>query len=373
MRVAICAEGDEFGGADISLVNLIRNCPQHDLVLVGPRCASIEGIVSLTPDVEVFNIDAVGSLVPDVRRYRAAFRSIAPDVVQVTLGYPNRGVAPQLAGFSTGAPTIAIEQLVGPLGRRSTPLKWMVSQCLSDHVAVGEASARQTETLFGLSDGSVRTIYNGVPDRNVMPLDLGPGPIVGSVGRLASQKGYDRLIAAMPMLPGWRLVLVGDGDLRETLSTQAAELGVADRVDFLGWRSDPGPYLAAFDVFALPSRNEAFPLSIVEAMLTRVPVVAADVGSVAESVRDGSTGYLVSGDDPAELAKQIEAAHHAVSVGELAIVNQAQDLARRRFTDVAMAGAYQQMWDSPRGRFKSLGVKDTGRLFRERMQGPSQP
>src|SRR5438445_48607 len=82
----------------------------------------------------------------------------------------------------------------------------------------------------------------------------------------------------------------------------AARLRLSERVRFEGWREDPRRYLTTFDVFALPSRFEGFPLAIIEAMLARLPVVATRVGSVPEAVADGETGLLVGPEDPAALA-----------------------------------------------------------------------
>ena len=92
-------------------------------------------------------------------------------------------------------------------------------------------------------------------------------------------------------------MIVGDGPERERLERLAASLGIAQRVAFEGWQSDARDFLTTFDVFVLPSRFEGFPLVLLEAMLAGLPVVATDVGSVAEAVQDGETGLLVPPDD----------------------------------------------------------------------------
>jgi glycosyltransferase involved in cell wall biosynthesis len=171
---------------------------------------------------------------------------------------------------------------------------------------VGERTSREVEALVGLPAGSLITIHNGVPDEphRSAPRPR-PGPLIGAVGRLESQKGLDILIRALREVDGTSLVLVGDGSERGALEDLAGRVGVADRVVWIGWTDDPRSYLGAFDVFALPSRFEGFPLAVLEALLSRSAVVATDVGSVAEAVRDGETGVLVPAEDPAALAAAI--------------------------------------------------------------------
>jgi glycosyltransferase involved in cell wall biosynthesis len=106
-------------------------------------------------------------------------------------------------------------------------------------------------------------------------------------------------------LPGVSVVLVGGGPERMTLEQMAKETGVDDRLIITGWREDARDHLTGLDLFVLPSRFEGFPLAILEAMLACLPVVATDVGSVAEAVIDGETGLLVPPEDPEALAASI--------------------------------------------------------------------
>ncbi|MDF5717200.1 MAG: glycosyltransferase [Rhizonema sp. NSF051] len=82
-----------------------------------------------------------------------------------------------------------------------------------------------------------------------------------------------------------RVVILGEGGQRAALEKLAAELGVSDRIQLLGWVDNPRDYLPEFDIFAIPSRSEGFPLAIVEAMLAARPVVETRVGSIPKAVR----------------------------------------------------------------------------------------
>jgi glycosyltransferase involved in cell wall biosynthesis len=131
--------------------------------------------------------------------------------------------------------------------------------------------------------------------------------IVISVGRLIYYKGFEYLIQAMEKVDG-RLLIIGDGPLRESLAQQARTRGVADRVIFLGEVPDIVPYYHAADVFALASiaRSEAFGIVQLEAMACGKPVINTNLSSGVPFVSlDGETGITVAPQNPDELASAI--------------------------------------------------------------------
>jgi glycosyltransferase involved in cell wall biosynthesis len=121
--------------------------------------------------------------------------------------------------------------------------------------------------------------------------------VIGCVARLSEGKGLNYLIDAMPdivaRVPRAHALLVGDGPSRADLERQASALGVRDRVHFAGYHQDIPAWLAAMDVFLLPSLSEALPLSILEAMAAGLPIVATAVGGIPEAVEDGLNGLLI--------------------------------------------------------------------------------
>ena len=141
------------------------------------------------------------------------------------------------------------------------------------------------------------TVHNGMPD--IAPeLRTAPerSPVrLIMVARFETQKDHATLLRALAGLRSraWQLDLIGDGPQREATATLARELGVAERVRFLGARNDVAEHLARSQIFVLTSRWEGFPRSILEAMRAGLPVVASHVGGVHESVVDGVTGFLV--------------------------------------------------------------------------------
>jgi glycosyltransferase involved in cell wall biosynthesis len=133
----------------------------------------------------------------------------------------------------------------------------------------------------------------------------GDGPVVAYVGRLTRIKRPDRLAGVARELgrrvPGVRFVVCGGGDATAEVEAAARESGGSMRL--LGWRSDVETVYAAADLVLLTSDNEGMPVSLIEAGLAGLPVVATRVGSIAEVVRDGVTG-LLAGCDETELAAQ---------------------------------------------------------------------
>jgi glycosyltransferase involved in cell wall biosynthesis len=127
------------------------------------------------------------------------------------------------------------------------------------------------------------------------------GFVIGAVGRLSGEKGFDVLIRSIQALVtrglDVRLVIVGDGGERANLEQLARELNVSDRVRLAGWQADVRPYFEAMDVFALSSLREGLPNVLLEAMALEVPIVSTRVNGVPRLVQDGRNGFLVNAGD----------------------------------------------------------------------------
>ena len=179
------------------------------------------------------------------------------------------------------------------------------AQANSAHAVFDGEGNRKETTDHGLQTDLRASL--GIPDDAV---------VIGSVGRLAQVKGYDRLIGVFSELVNTvsdmevgslssvvcrrlRLLLIGDGPERANLEVQVKELGVSDRVIFSGYRSDAKSCLAAMDLFVLPSRSEGLSVSLLEAMAAEVPVAVTDVGESRRVIENGECGVLLP-DDEAE-------------------------------------------------------------------------
>ncbi len=203
----------------------------------------------------------------------------------------------------------------------------------------------------GVDPARLHVIPSGVrPDRFDTPrplpadvatvLDAVPRPRVGFVGRLHPQKSVDVLVRALAVLgPGAHLVIGGEGPARPALERLVRQLGLSDRVTFLGLvaHDDVPAVLRALDVAALPSRYEELGTGLVEAMACGLPVVASRTGGIPDVVRDGENGLLAEHGDVAGTAAALRRL-----LGDA-------DL-RRRAREHCLATARSHRWDALAGR-----------------------
>jgi glycosyltransferase involved in cell wall biosynthesis len=152
---------------------------------------------------------------------------------------------------------------------------------------------------------ALEVVHNGIaeiPFARLRAIDAQP-PVIVMVARFAWPKDHGTLLHALSGLlcVEWRLLLVGAGELKARVGAQVDALGLSGRVSILPPESDVNHLLAEAQLFVLSTNSEALPISILEAMRAALPVVATDVGGVAESVRHEETGLLVRRGDVAGL------------------------------------------------------------------------
>ncbi len=311
-HLAIYSDARNRGGAEMTLVQLLAGLPKDVTVSI---VAVDEGVGSYIGDhrpgstVHIIEPISRRSDLRGMRAHRRLFRSLGADLLQfnLTMGSSCQW-AMLVAATMPRQMTMAVENSsMSGWSRASHWLKRVTSSRLSAHLAVGEATSRILETDIGLKPGSIETMYHGVADVDrSAPHEL--GKVIVNVARHDPVKGVDVLIEAMTMVPrDVRLVQIGSGDLTDVLVAQVAKLRLTDRVEFrdVDWSKRVADGLCAFPVFVLPSRSEGLPVTIMEAMLAGVAVVATDVGSVREEVLDGITGRVVPPEDPQALAAAI--------------------------------------------------------------------
>ena len=178
-------------------------------------------------------------------------------------------------------------------------------------------------------------------------------PLIVALGRLHPNKAFDTLLAAMVRLPGVWLWIAGDGPERESLEAEAARLGVADRVRFLGWIDDAGAVIESADVVCVPSRHEPLGNVVLEAWARGRPVVAAASEGPSQLIEHDRTGVLAAIDDPDSLATALiyvlENADAADRLAEAGMARYEED-----FGEEAVVGRYLELF----GRLIAAGVDD---------------
>jgi glycosyltransferase involved in cell wall biosynthesis len=174
-------------------------------------------------------------------------------------------------------------------------------------ITVSEAGARLAQQYRIAPPAKIVTIHNGIPDCSERAkLGPKPTPVITMVARFTEAKDHDVLLRAFACIaPGPRLRLIGNGPLQESSENLARQLGIQDRVEFLGDREDVASLLATSDVFVLASKFEMFSLSILEAMRAGLPAIASDVGGNREAIVNGETGFLVPSGSATVLAKAL--------------------------------------------------------------------
>lgn len=174
-------------------------------------------------------------------------------------------------------------------------------------IAVSRALKDQLVSEMGLDSDKIAVIHNGIQFSEVLPKPKTETALIGTVSRLAPQKGVDCFLQAAALVkkkfPEARFAVVGDGPFRESLEKLAGELGVG--VEFMGFRSDALSIVRSFDVFVLASTWETFGLTVVEAMSQRVPVVASRVGGIPEIIDGSTTGLLAEPGNAEDFAVKI--------------------------------------------------------------------
>lgn len=294
-RVVVVADGRGFGGAQVYARSLVRHAPS------GVECAfatTAEHAPHLraTAAVHVLPTSVRADDAPDLR---ALLERLQPDLVQLNLVDPTSMLAATEAALDAG-PTVATLHMSGEVAPELVARTRSAYERLHHVVAV---SAPFAALATELGAPRVTHVLNGVDPLEPVDPPAGRVPVLGALGRLTAQKGFDVLLEAVRRLDAdgvaLRLLLGGEGRERAALEQQAAGLPVG----FAGFQAEPRAFFARVDAFVLPSRVEALPLVLLEALSTGLPAVATDVGDVRLAL-DGVVD-VVPPEDPVALAEAL--------------------------------------------------------------------
>ena len=351
---------EELGGMEMSVATLLANLDREwDITVIGSSPLVLEHVSGGSSYVREVCVPAVRHK-SNIRAIAAHVRAVhraRPELMLVCLSQLYDAQYGFLAAEANKVPTVAVVHSVFPPTSRSNDLLFrLVSRRVRAFGGVSLSVCAAAEEALGLRPGSVTLLYNGVPD----PSDhrgssepepepepgagagssIGNGFMIGAVGRLVPEKGFDTVLRALAMLPDATLVLVGDGPERLSLERLSTDLGLRGRVTFAGRVDPPWTSRWRFDVLAMPSRTEAFGLVAVEALLAGIPVVGSRVGGLCEVLTDGETGLLVPVDDPTALAAAIGKLQADPSLRSR-LAGQGGIDARERFTIDSMMRGYR--------------------------------
>ena len=356
------------GGLENGLVNLLNRMPAQrwrHAVLSLTRISGRFAERVQRPDVEFIELDKrPGHLVRDYPRLYRLFRRLRPAVVHT------RNLAALEAAVPAWAAGIPVRihgehgwNLADPDGkrRRYQYVRGLYRPFVSRYVALSRHLEDYLERQVGVPPHRVSQIYNGVDTERFRPAPV-RGRIAGCpfghpddfvagwVGRMDPVKDLPNLLQAFARAtrrPGsrLRLVLVGDGPMRPAVERLVVQHGLGDRVWLAGERADIPEIMRGLDCFVLPSLGEGISNTVLEAMATRLAVVATRVGGNSELIEPGMTGLLVPPGDRDALADALVryssdramARRHAKA---------ARRVAQSRFSLARMVGDYCSLYET---------------------------
>ena len=203
-----------------------------------------------------------------------------------------------------------------------------------------------------IANGIATAAYARKPRRDALPrIVKRPGELwLGTLAGLRPIKNLPRLVRAFAGLSEpWQLVILGDGPEREAIRAEALRLGLADRVHLPGFVADPAKVVGLFDLFALSSDSEQFPISVVEAMAAGLAIVSPDVGDVSAMVAEANRPYVTpAGDETALAAGLARLAADATLRADVGEAN--RGLAVAEYDEGAMIAAYRAVYGRALGR-----------------------
>ena len=315
----------EFGGAEQALLHLLAGLDRRQwrpilLHHPSPRLARlVEGASSLGVELQAvpgMPLGKQGAI--EIPHFVRRLRELRPAVFHAHLTWPLSCKYGMVGAILARIPVVATLQLFVELPYSySTRLQQrLIATQVHRYLAVSQHVSRRWHETFRIPLRKFDVINNAIPLDTFQRRRNGEAraslwgtecrPIVLTVARLDKQKGHRYLLQAATRIPEALFVFVGDGPERSGLEIQARELGLNDRVIFLGHRRDVIDLLESCDIFVLPSLYEGFPLSILEATAAGKPVIASAIAGNDEIISDSQTGLLVPAADPIALARAIE-------------------------------------------------------------------
>jgi sugar transferase (PEP-CTERM/EpsH1 system associated) len=353
------------GGMENGLVNLINHLPaeryRHAVACI-ETFSDFRQRIERT-DVEVFALQRSRVGASQVRReiYRIC-RRLRPALIHSRNQSGLDALLPaRLAGVRSSVHSEHGWDVDNLDGSRWKPrlLRRLHSPLVDEYITVSKDLQRFLAERIGIAPRRITQIYNGVDTDRFAPssgaaagrlpagFEGGAQVRIGSVGRIQPVKDHSTLLKALATVvtrrpelrASARLILIGEGPLRDAMHDQARALGIADISWFPGSSNCVPEMLRTLDVFVLPSLNEGISNTILEAMATGLPVVATAVGGNVELVEHGVTGQFFEARDSAALASRLEEylidarlrKRHGAAARQAAV---------RRFSLAAMVGSY---------------------------------
>ncbi len=364
MHILHCHSTFSLGGKEarsVRLMNMFGNAAQHTIVSAVPDALGARD--SIASHVRVaFPGDAAPPLTgkPSLPRYRALARYMQQFDLVLTYNWGAMDAVGARRLFPKRCPPL-IHHEDGFNADEAARLNWKRNGFRRAMLPAAKAVVVPSRTLEAIAlniwkqpkvrvhrigNGIDVAAYQGEPAADAIPgFQRRDGEIViGTLAGLRPVKNLPMLVRAFAALPDHsRLVIVGEGEDRAAIAAEAARCRIADRVLLPGFLPHPHRYLGLFDVFALSSHSEQFPISLVEAMAAGLPAVATDVGDVAAILPDGQSRLVVQPGHDVRFAEALQILANDPGLrNRLGTAN--REHARSHHDEAAMIAAYCQLY-----------------------------
>jgi glycosyltransferase involved in cell wall biosynthesis len=364
IRVALTITEMNVGGAERCAANLALGLDhsrfEPEVVSLGPRpvgeqAALVERLEAAGVPLHFLDLPSARQFWQGLKRLEQHFRQQRPDLVQTFLFHAN--VLGAIAAGRAEAPSLATSVRVADPRRRRLWIERLATRKADRIVCVSRSVAEFVTRRGGFPADKVEVIPNGIDlavYERAAPAELRKYGLpdgqraIAVVGRLDPQKGVDWLLAMAPQILSAAqhhdVLIVGDGPERRELESAAQKSGLADRIHFVGWRSNVPQILASCDLLLLPSRWEGMPNVVLEAMASRLSVVATLSEGVAELLGPNAEPQTAAfGDSQAFIDKAIK----FCSDREFAIATGKENRIRaeQSFSLTAMISEYQALYE----------------------------
>lgn len=324
MVVAHVFKATGLSGSESHLLSLARGLrdegiESHLIILIDPtrlpdtliRAAQTQGtpthLVQLNHDLDLFSVPKIKTILDSVNAHIVHTHLIHGDLFG-TLAAGKRVVVQSRHNDDRFRHNVIVKLLTRYLASRAKTI-----------IAISDSLANFVRDVEGVTPSKITRIHYGLDPNEVVAkakagmlreeLKIKDSPLIGAVGRLTEQKGFEYLLEALARVRDnvkeAHLVIAGDGERRHALESKAQSLNIADAVHFLGWRDDVPSIMIDLDALIVPSLWEGFGLVTLEAMALSKPIVASRVSALPEIISHNETGLLVPPADSAALADSI--------------------------------------------------------------------
>lgn len=303
-----------YGGAENQVIQLLNGLSKQHLKKILVTFQHVDSSFSreLDPEIMSFNMNLRrwGQIRCIFKLYRL-FRRFNTDVVHAHLFHTSLYTA--IAARLAGVPVVLTTEHGEFLWKKAihhTIEKLVISPLVDMRVAVSKDIQNIRIKSRDVPKHKIKVIPNCVkvpkkPEKYKARKRLR----IGTVGRLVPAKDYRTLIMAFNTLIKDRmncdLIFVGDGPEQSELKSMVQDLGISEYVTFLGFQAEINSLLSEFDIFILSSIREGIPVSMLEAMAMRVPVVVTNVGGIPEVIENSVDGILVESQNPEMIANAL--------------------------------------------------------------------